>query len=304
VTLQKTYSIALIALGTILEFIYYLQRFMGDGIHIILSCVIALSLNVFLGAAVLQRKRLIGKILVAVVILYSIINTNAGQELSLSVKQEALVVEQSKEANKQDEITLLTQRLQEISAENAQILRERAQNLIGSGETSRRQADLKVEREAKENDLKKLREEATTHKKTVVAKDAATDETNTYKFYEKLLGIPQNILRFFFHIILSVFIAFMAPLGLLSLTDKVGIQRKPPSGFIGWWAAANAAYSERTKKQMPGGMLRIHAKNAGFGEQEVEEMEALMPVIDISESADQLAARMKHLLKKKQREER
>ena len=74
ITLSKIYAIVLVAFGTFLEFWYYVARFEGDGIHIVLSCMIAVALNVFLGAAVLRRKTTTGRIIMVIVILYSIIN--------------------------------------------------------------------------------------------------------------------------------------------------------------------------------------------------------------------------------------
>ena len=300
ITLSKIYAIVLVAFGTFLEFWYYVARFEGDGIHIVLSCMIAVALNVFLGAAVLRRKTTTGRIIMVIVILYSIINTNAGQELSLSMKQEAVVIANSREANAQDQIKSLVKRLNEISVENAQILNERRQNLIGSGETSRRQLDLKIEREAKEAELRTLREKATTSVQTVQATEEARDGVNTYRFYEKLLGVSQSVLRFWFHFALSVFIAMMAPFGL-SLFGKATPSKKR-SGFIGWYAKAATNYSKRTGRQMPSEMLHLHSKNAGWTEQEVEEVEAIMPVQDITLEEPELAARISKLLKKKQKE--
>jgi hypothetical protein len=300
-SLSKIYAIVLIAFGTFLEFWYYVARFEGDGIHIVLSCIIAIALNVFLGAAVLRRKTLAGRIIMVVVILYSIINTNAGQELSLSMKQQSAVVAESKEANVQDEILRISRRLVAIETENAQILNERRLNLIGSSETSRRQHDLKVEREAKEVELSKLREKATTNVQTTKHTEEARDGVNTYGFYEKLLGVSQSVLRFWFHFALSVFIAMMAPFGL-ALFGKGEKATKLPNGFIGWYTKASTDYSKRTGKQIPAEMLRLHAKNAGWSKQELEEVEAIMPVQDISLGEAELAARINKLLKKKQKE--
>ena len=136
---------------------------------------------------------------------------------------------------------------------------------------------------------------------TVQATEEARDGVNTYRFYEKLLGVSQSVLRFWFHFALSVFIAMMAPFGL-SLFGKKATPSKKRSGFVGWYAKAATDYSKRTGRQMPSEMLHLHSKNAGWTEQEVEEVEAIMPVQDIALEEPELAARISKLLKKKQKE--
>lgn len=260
------YSTALIVLGTFLEWYYYVARFQSDGIAPWLSWIIAIALTVLLAVAVLNRRKTLGRMLMIAVVFYSIINTNAGQEFALSVKEKAEVVSEAREANVQDEIKRLTDRLVAIESENRQVLWERSRSLIGSEETSRRQADLKAERASKEEALHKLREKATTHKAT----EGKVTNTNVYTFYRDLIAVPEKWLQFFFHLVLSVFIALMVPLGLLALPLP-----KLRGGFIGWWAKANAEYYAREHKPMPRQMLLAHAKNAGYTEQQFIELEAL-----------------------------
>jgi hypothetical protein len=307
IKLKILYAIALIVLGTFLEWYYYVARFESDGIQSWLAWVIALSLTVLLATAVIYRKRTLGRVLMIAIICYSVINTNAGQEFSLSVKQQETVVAESHEANGQDEITELTRRQAAIDAENAQILSERKRNLIGSTEASRRQEPLRVERDNNTLRLRELRGGATTHATTREKSVAASNATNTYTFYRDLIGIPESWLRFAFHLILSVFIALMVPLGLLALSsDKIAKPTSLPKlreGFVPWWARANFLYYERNKKPMTRPMILAHVKNAKYTEEQLAEIESLMPTIDFEAGEAKLIADVSRMLKLKRKEE-
>ncbi len=309
IKLITIYAIALIGLGTFLEWWYYVARFESDGIAPWLAWMIALSLTVLLAVAVLHRKQKLGRILMIAIICYSVINTNAGQEFALSMKQQGEAIAESREANTQDEIAELELRQAAITAENAQILSERKRNLIGSEETSRRQNDLKIERDSNTRRLRELRDAATTHVTTQTKVEAANKATNTYGFYHDLLGIPEAGLRFFFHLILSIFIALMVPLGLLALTGntktKVASVSERPlrEGFVPWWARANFLYYERNHKPMTRPMILAHVKNAKFDESQLSEVEAAMPVIDFEAGEDALIANTNRALKLKRKEE-
>jgi len=275
--LRIAYSSALVALGTFLEWNYYVSRYTSDGIAPWLAFVIALALNVLLGASVLLRGQRFGKILMWCVIAYSIVNTNAGQEFSFSALKAVKVIENTREANTQDELAEIATRLQQIDEEEAQIKEERRKAWIGSQEVMRRQEPLRTERATLTERQRTLRESAQTHVKTEEAVSEAKEETNTYSFYQKLFLVPEKWLRFGFHLVLSIFIALMAPLGLMGLQESVERETKRRTkGLPEWWEKTEREYYERKRTKMPEDMIKAHARSAGFPQEEIDRATEVM----------------------------
>lgn len=222
--IKKIFSIALIVFGSFLEIYYYQFRFQNDGIETWLAITIGIALTLFLCLTILQRETTLTKILIIALIIYSVFATSAGQSFSLSLFQKTETAIDIKELYNQEEIKEIRYRINQIDKKYKQIqsginitadtLYGRAHYRTALKNAENKQKELNKERSGLQKRLSELRVAAISHDKIEKKK------TNIYEFYNTLTGLSVKWLQFTFQTILSIFIAFMAPLGIIAIQTK------------------------------------------------------------------------------------
>jgi hypothetical protein len=210
---SRALSIGLICLGSFLEVYYSAYRYIQDGIPVWLGIIIGLALNVFLMICMIQKRH----VLALCLIVFSIISTSAGQTFSLIQKQSSEIV-----AAALPEVEELRKESEELGNEKSKIeaqieetvktLQDRYQwrNTLAAAEDRKREIERLIlsnrERIDSLSDVQKTK----------------IKENNIYTFYEGLTRdiFKADALKFILHTILSVFIALMAPAGILALGSE------------------------------------------------------------------------------------
>lgn len=227
--IRRIFSIAIICVGCLLEIYYYFFRFINDGIDPWLSIVIGASLTLLLAFAVFNRKRKWAWILMIVLVTFSVFSTSAGQSFSLGVKQREAKKIETSEGYQTDEIKNLISRREAIDTELQDItqqinktvvtLEDRAiwRTTLAAAES--RKTELSKERIEVDNKLNTLYSENTIYGNENNS-DNISAVVNIYDFYSGIFGWKPESIQFILHTILSVFIAIMSPIGLLSYPQR------------------------------------------------------------------------------------
>ena len=214
---------SIIILGSFLEIWYYQWRFTQDGIDAWLSITIGIALTLLLSLAVYMRKLKTIWFLIIPLSIYSVICTSAGQSFSLGIVINEDMIEAAREEYTQQEIDDIQKRiewidqelirLREVKNETIKSLADRYEWKNTLRITEERERELTEERLLLSKQLSELRSKAKT------TKNIKQRSTNIYEFYSDMIDIPPEWLQFILHTILSVFIALMAPIGIIIITD-------------------------------------------------------------------------------------
>lgn len=223
-TFRHIFSILAIIGGAFLECFYYAWRFQNDGVTLWLSIIIGMSLTLLLGLSVFNRKRKWAWILMGALVVFSVMATSAGQSFSLSVKLEQAKQIEQLETYQTDEITDLINRRNAIDKELSDINNQINKTVTSLQDRANWKTALKAAEDRK-NLLTKERQDIADRLKSLsdnsVVIPVSVDATiNIYQFYNKLFGWKPESLQFILHTILSIFIAFMAPIGLITYPTK------------------------------------------------------------------------------------
>jgi len=222
---------SMIILGSFLEIYYYAFRFTQDGIELWLAMIIGISLTLLLNLAVFMRKLRLVWLLIIPLAIYSILCTSAGQSFSLGLEIKEEKIEQVQEEYTQIEIDETAKRITWIDEELVRIRKQKDETITSLSDryhwkntlkiAEELEAELTTERSGLTKKLSELRIKAKT-------KDNIEQRsTNTYEFYQGMTGWSAEWLQFALHTILSVFIAIMAPIGIIVITGmNVRTKRK------------------------------------------------------------------------------
>lgn len=217
--MNKVLSYCLIVAGSFLEVFYIIARYKPDGIFTPICIVIGIALNVFLMIATYNKN----KALMIALIVFSVLNTSAGQTLSLKkseVKTVSIVgIDETEKQNKRYEKDIETLD-SEIDAINKRLngfetMEEKAKykNNVLADEQS-----VKDKRKEKER-IEKLISDNTKEKKTAVEKSVQAE--SVYSFYGSMnKWTSSDWLTFVLHTVFSFFMSIMAPYGIHTLTKQ------------------------------------------------------------------------------------
>jgi hypothetical protein len=157
-------------------------------------------------------------------LIFSVMATSAGQSFSLGIKiEEARQITQVQGYHEQEIEDLINRRDvidKELSDINAQInrtvrsLQDRANWRTALATAEKRKVELTNERTDIADKLKELYSQ-----NTILTSDISAI-VNIYDFYSKIFGWKPENLQLILHTILSVFIALMAPVGLITYPQK------------------------------------------------------------------------------------
>ena len=212
----KFVSISLITLGSFLEIFYYIFRFTsGDGDNIYIAIIKGVALTIMLsGITLLFKNNKLYGVAFAVLMIYSIICTSAGQSMQYATMAES----------KMGTIYKTDPVIMQLNADIEQ-LRDESKQLAGL----RMDVDLydKWKYEGVINRTNNESEELTTRikqkineieQRKKIIEDIKQDDL--YTFYQNLFRWPIRWSQFILQTALSFFIALMAPLGIMLIDNK------------------------------------------------------------------------------------
>ncbi len=226
--------IFLIIVGNFLEIYYYSFRFTNDSIPLWLAIIIGIGLTGLLTIATAFRKKPASWFLIITLVAYSIFATSAGQAFSLVTGQEqkAAKVNNAQIGKLEDEKTRKESRYQKIADMVDQSIETFEDAWTWRNTTARYEKDLK-ELDTEISDIEN-------QIRSMMNPEIGEDETNIYYFYSRLFGWDRKWLQFWLQTILSAFIAFMAPFGIIILPVKRRRRQSPDyKPYIEKWVSYN-----------------------------------------------------------------
>ena len=218
--IRKIFCAALVALGITLDTYFYAFRFIADGLPVVVAVSSGIALELLLSFAVFNARR--SKVFIAIAVaitLYAVVQTSAGQTFALLSHTAGIGVEtetgtatftmaQCKEniARLTDEANIITGQLKSLQSVKARV--EYAGTINRANER-----------------LNQIMRERTRLMDTLLKTSAATvtdardvdSQKSIYNFYAGMVNWQKDDwLKFVFHFFLSVLLAIMAPVGILS----------------------------------------------------------------------------------------
>jgi hypothetical protein len=234
--MKKPFCIALIILGITLDTYFYAFRFIADGLPVVIAVSSGIALELLLSFSVYNVRRSKMFIVIAVAIsVYAVIQTSAGQTFALLSHTASIGVETetntaaftmaqcekniSRLTAEADTITRQLRSLRSVKARAAYTATIRCANA--------RLNQITCERTRLINTLLKISGD------TVTGARIVDNRKSIYGFYAGMKDWKKDDwLKFIFHFFLSVLIAIMAPVGIIS------------------WGSAAVAHVEFSRQQV------------------------------------------------------
>jgi len=247
--IKKIFCAALVALGITLDTYFYAFRFIADGLPVVVAVASGVALELLLSFAVYNARR--SKVFIAIAVaitLYAVIQTSAGQTFALLSHTAGIGVEtetgtatftmaQCKEnvARLTEEANIITGQLKSL-----QSVKARAEYAGTIGRANERLNQITRERTRLMDVLLK------TSAATVADARDADSQKSIYGFYAGMVNWQKDDwLKFVFHFFLSVLLAIMAPVGILSwghaATIRAEFSRQQIEMFVAaaWYRVRN-----------------------------------------------------------------
>ena len=223
--IKKVFCAALVILGIMLDTYFYAFRFIADGLPVFIAVSSGIALELLLSFAVYNiRRSKVFVIIATAITLYAVVQTSAGQTFallshtaSIGVETEndtaTFTIEQCKQnverlTTEADTITKQLRSLQSVEA--------RADYAGTIARANGRLSEITRERSKLMDILLKTTSATVT--------DARTEDKSKsiYGFYASMVYWKKDDwLKFIFHFILSVLLAIMAPVGIISWGHKM-----------------------------------------------------------------------------------
>jgi len=247
--IKKIFCVALVTLGITLDTYFYAFRFIADGLPAVVAVSAGIALELLLSFAVYNARRSKVFVVIAVAIsLYAVIQTAAGQTFALLSHTASIGVEtetgtatftmaQCKEnvARLTEEANIITGQLKSLQNVKARVAYA---GTIASANARLNQ--ITRERTQLMDVLLK------TTAATVSDARNVNDQKSIYGFYAGMVNWKKDDwLKFVFHFFLSVLIAIMAPVGIISwghqATFHVEYSRQQVEMFVAaaWYRIRN-----------------------------------------------------------------
>lgn len=229
--MRKIFPPILIIFGSFLEIYYYAFRFTQDGVPLWLAIIIGSALTMFLVMLTIIRKKSFAVYFLMVpLFIYSVFCTSAGQTFSLiTTEKEQSVMAVQAELNLETIEDLKYQK--RIIQTEIEGINKRVNATVGSLEDQyewKNTYRIATERKQQlEQQLNEINKQLDTKKDTAIIstkREEAIDNENIYHFYGRLSSVDPEIIQLILHGALSLFIAFMAPIGIISLTIETKVK--------------------------------------------------------------------------------
>jgi hypothetical protein len=232
--IRKIFCAALVVLGIALDTYFYAFRFIADGLPVVVAVAAGIALEMLLSFAVWNTRRSKIFVVIAVAItMYAVVQTSAGQTFALLSHTASIGVETETNtatftmAQCEKNIDRLTTEADTITRQlkSLQSAKARADYAGTITSANARLNQITRERTQLMNVLLKTTDATVSDARNV------NDRKSIYGFYAGMVNWKKDDwLKFVFHFFLSVLIAIMAPVGIISW---------------GHQAAFNVAYSRQ-----------------------------------------------------------
>lgn len=234
--IRKIFCAALVALGITLDTYFYAFRFIADGLPVVVAVAAGIALELLLSFAVynVRRSKVFALIAVAITI-YAVVQTSAGQTFALLSHTASIGVETETNtatftlAQCEKNIERLTAEADAITRQlrGLQSMKARAEYRETINSATARLGQISRERAQLMDIL------ARTTAATVSGARDENSQKSIYGFYAGMTDWEKDDwLKFIFHFFLSVLIAIMAPVGIIS------------------WGSAAAVHVEFSRQQV------------------------------------------------------
>lgn len=266
--IRKIFCAALVALGITLDTYFYAFRFIADGLPVVIAVASGIALELLLSFAVCNARRSKVFVLIAVAItVYAVVQTSAGQTFALLSHTASVGVET--EANTAAfTMEQCEKNVDRLTTEADAITRQLRS--LRSAEARAQYAGTIASATARLNQITRERSQLmnTLIHTSATAVSGARSEDNQKSIYGFYAGMPEwekdDWLKFIFHFFLSVLIAIMAPVGIISwgtaAVSHVEFSRQQVEMFVAaaWYRIRNntgmtvlseVAYNELLQKR-------------------------------------------------------
>jgi hypothetical protein len=218
--IRKIFCAALVVLGIALDTYFYAFRFIADGLPVVVAVAAGIALEMLLSFAVwnTQRSKVFVVIAVAITI-YAVVQTSAGQTFALLSHTASIGVET--EANTAAfTLEQCEKNIDRLTTEADTITRQ-----LKSLQSAKARAEYAGTITSANARLNQLTRERTQLMDVLLKTTAATvsdarnvnNRKSIYGFYAGMVNWQKDDwLKFVFHFFLSVLLAIMAPVGILS----------------------------------------------------------------------------------------
>jgi len=218
--IKKIFCAALVVLGITLDTYFYAFRFTADGLPVVVAVASGVALELLLSFSVYNIRRSKAFIIIAVAItLYAVIQTSAGQTFALLSHTASIGVET--EANTAAfTMSQCEKNIDRLTVEADTITRQLKS--LQSAEARVQYAGTIAIATARLNQISRERAQLMTvlARTTAATVSGARNENSQSSIYGFYAGMPDwekdDWLKFVFHFFLSVLIAIMAPVGIIS----------------------------------------------------------------------------------------
>jgi hypothetical protein len=218
--IRKIFCAALVVLGIALDTYFYAFRFIADGLPVVVAVAAGIALEMLLSFAVWNTRRSKIFVVIAVAItMYAVVQTSAGQTFALLSHTASIGVETETNtatftmAQCEKNIDRLTTEADTITRQlkSLQSAKARADYAGTITSANARLNQITRERTQLMNVLLKTTDATVSDARNV------NDRKSIYGFYAGMVNWKKDDwLKFVFHFFLSVLIAIMAPVGIIS----------------------------------------------------------------------------------------
>lgn len=226
--IKKIFCVALVTLGVVLDTYFYAFRFIADGLPVVVAVAAGIALELLLSFAVYNARRAKVFAFIAVAItVYAVVQTSAGQTFAL-LSHTASVGAATESGTAAFTIEQCKQNIARLTVEadgiTAQLRSLRSAEARAAYAGTIRQANARLERITRERaHLTDILLKTTAA--TVTDARSADGKKSIYGFYAGTVDWKKDDwLKFIFHFFLSVLIAIMAPVGILSWSHTAAVR--------------------------------------------------------------------------------
>lgn len=263
--MKRVFPVALILLGSSLEVWYYVSRYRSEGAGLAIAVVQGVALTLLLMGLFRLRKSRAAWLLIVPLAVYSVVNTAAGQREALVAAEVAEVAE----VNDAQIADLERQRDRKLAryAQVEALLAESVQSFEDAWHWRNTTERYEAELDGLDGELAAIEDEILALRSPTADQG---DLGDLYRFYSELTGVAPRWLQFLLQVAFSLFIAVMAPVGILLLPAPAKQMRPPPRPpepsvpreTVGVWVQAN--WQGNRERLLSSGRLVSWAKSNGY----------------------------------------
>jgi hypothetical protein len=288
--MKKAFAALLAVIGIPLELYFYWFRFVNEGMAGWVAIVVAVGLTVLLSTFVYFVKadeRRIWLWAAAIVALFDIFSTSAGQSFAMAQVETTGAGAQAVLANAEWSITDSDAQIVRLDREYDQLVKqEESLGSVADRAKWKTAVDSIAKAKLVNRDLRQAEQERKSSASSGLGTAAKDVKINVYAYYESLFGLPARWIQFILHTMLSVCIVAMAPVAVLLWPTEVHSKAEKVS------TTTERAYETPVLRQMTTSpvatrMMRKKDKTEGEVARELEALERITTAVEaLNDPAD------------------